>query len=54
MADLSTDTTPGDEILTVTDLAALLKCKTSSIYNMTWRRVCAMTIRFPSCVCHAG
>jgi predicted DNA-binding transcriptional regulator AlpA len=27
-----------DELLTVTDLAAILKCKESSVYNLTRRR----------------
>jgi len=28
----------GDELLTVADLAAILKCKESSVYNLTRRR----------------
>jgi len=33
-----TPNTPQDELLTVSDLAAILKCKESSIYNLTRRR----------------
>lgn len=33
-----TPNTPHDELLTVADLAAILKCKESSIYNLTRRR----------------
>jgi hypothetical protein len=29
---------PSDELLTVSDLAVILKCKESSIYNLTRRR----------------
>jgi hypothetical protein len=29
---------PADELLTVADLAKILKCKESSIYNLTRRR----------------
>jgi hypothetical protein len=29
---------PADELLTVADLAAILKCKESSVYNLTRRR----------------
>jgi Helix-turn-helix domain len=33
-----TPNTPRDELLTVSDLAAILKCKESSVYNLTRRR----------------
>jgi len=33
-----TPNNPQDELLTVSDLAAILKCKESSIYNLTRRR----------------
>ena len=31
-------TNESDELLTVSDLAAILKCKESSVYNLTRRR----------------
>jgi predicted DNA-binding transcriptional regulator AlpA len=35
---MPTATTQQDELLTVSDLAVILKCKESSIYNLTRRR----------------
>jgi predicted DNA-binding transcriptional regulator AlpA len=35
---MPTATTQHDELLTVSDLAVILKCKESSIYNLTRRR----------------
>jgi len=36
-----------DELLTVSDLALLLKCKESSIYNLTRKRSCRYAHQLP-------
>jgi excisionase family DNA binding protein len=43
----ATPATSSDELLTVAELAALLKCKESSVYNLTRKRSVRYTHELP-------